>query len=106
MTPLLTDTLKSPIGCLVLVFDAGRLCALDYADSRRRMTRLLQRRYHQFRLCAASKPLDVTQQLRAYLGGKLDAIDSIQVGPRRDCVSTKSLGDAADYSAGNHTNLS
>ena len=81
MTALLTDTLESPIGRLVLVFDAGRLCALDYADNCGRMTRLLQRRYHQFRLCAASTPLDVTQQLRAYLGGKLDAIDSVQVDP-------------------------
>ncbi len=81
MTTLLTDTLESPIGRLVLVFDAGRLCALDYADSHRRMTRLLQRRYHQFRFSAASKPLGVIQQLRAYLGGKLNAIDSIQVDP-------------------------
>ena len=81
MTALLTDTLESPIGRLVLVFDAGRLCALDYADSHKRMTRLLQRRYDQFRLCTASKPLGVIQQLRAYLGGKLDAIDSIQVDP-------------------------
>ena len=81
MTALLTDTLESPIGRLVLVFNAGRLCALDYADSHKRMTRLLQRRYDQFRLCAASKPLGVTQQLRAYLGGELDAINNIQVNP-------------------------
>ena len=81
MTTLLTDTLESPIGRLVLVFDAGRLCALDYTDSHKRMTRLLQRRYHRFRFYAASKPLDVIQQLRAYLGGKLNAIDSIQVDP-------------------------
>ena len=81
MTTLLTDTLESPIGRLVLIFDAGRLCALDYADSHRRMTRLLQRRYHRFRFYAASQPLDVTQQLRVYLGGKLDEIDSIQVDP-------------------------
>ena len=81
MTILLTNTLESPIGRLVLVFNAGRLCALDYADSHKRMTRLLQRRYDQFRLCAASKPLGVTQQLRAYLGGELDAINNIQVDP-------------------------
>ncbi len=81
MTTLLTDTLESPIGRLVLVFDAGRLCALDYADSHGRMTRLLQRRYYRFRLGAASKPPGVIQQLRAYLGGKLNAIDSIQVDP-------------------------
>ena len=36
MTPLLTDTLESPLGCLVLVFDAGRLCLLDYADNTER----------------------------------------------------------------------
>lgn len=81
MTALLTDTLESPIGRLVLVFDANRLCALDYADSHKRMTRLLQRRYDRFRLCTASKPLGVTQQLRAYLGGELDAINNIQVDP-------------------------
>ena len=81
MTALLTDTVESPIGRLILVFDADRLCVLDYADSRRRMTRLLQRRYHRFRLCDASTPLGVTQQLRAYLGGEFDAIDSIQVDP-------------------------
>ena len=81
MTALLTDTLESPIGRLVLVFDAGRLCALDYADNCGRMTRLLRQRYHRFRLCEASTPLGVTQQLRAYLGGKLDAIDSVQVDP-------------------------
>ncbi len=81
MTALLTDTVESPIGRLVLVFDAGRLCALDYADNTERMTRLLRQRYHRFRLCEASTPLRVTQQLRAYLGGKLDAIDNIQVDP-------------------------
>ena len=81
MTTLLTDIREAPVGRLVLVYDAGRLCALDYADRRGRMIRLLQRRYHQFRLCAASKPLGVTQQLRAYLGGKLDALDNIQVDP-------------------------
>ena len=81
MTALLTDTVESPIGRLVLVFDAGRLCVLDYADNTERMTRLLRQRYHRFRLCEASTPLGVTQQLRAYLGGKLDAIDSIQVDP-------------------------
>ena len=81
MTPLLTDTLESPLGRLVLVFDAGRLCALDYADNTERMTRLLRQRYHRFRLGAASTPLDVTQRLRAYLGGKLDEIDTIQVDP-------------------------
>ena len=81
MTTLRTDTLESPIGLIVLVFDAGRLCALDYADNRVRLTRLLQRRYHQFQLCAASTPLGVTHQLRAYLGGELDAIDNIQVNP-------------------------
>lgn len=81
MTALLTDTVESPIGRLVLVFDAGRLCVLDYADNTERMTRLLRQRYHRFRLCEASTPLGVTQQLRAYLGGELDAIDSIQVDP-------------------------
>ena len=81
MTALLTDTLASPIGRLLLVFDAGRLCALDYADCRGRLTRLLQWRYHQFRLSEAAKPLGATQQLRAYLGGELDALDSIQVDP-------------------------
>lgn len=81
MTALLTDTVESPIGRLVLVFDTGRLCVLDYADNTERMTRLLRQRYHRFRLCEASTPLGVTQQLRAYLGGKLDAIDSIQVDP-------------------------
>ena len=79
MTTLLTDTLESPIGRLVLVFDAGRLCALDYADSRRRMTRLLQRRYDRFRLRQAPRPPGATQQLRAYLGGELDALNSIVV---------------------------
>ena len=92
MTALLTDTLQSPIGRLVLVFDAGRLCALDYADSRGRMTRLLQRRYHQFRLRAAAEPLGATQQLRAYLGGEFDAIDSIQVDPGGTAFQQKVWG--------------
>ena len=81
MTALLTDSLESPIGRLVLVFDAGRLCALDYADSAERRTRLLRRRYQQFRLSEAAKPCGATHRLRAYLGGELDAIDSIQVDP-------------------------
>ena len=79
MTILLTDTLESPIGRLVLVSDAEQLCALDYVESTERMNRLLQRRYQQFRLRQVPNPLGVTQQLRDYLGGKLDAIDSIQV---------------------------
>ena len=39
------DEILSPIGTVVLVASAGRLCALDYEDCRDRLTNWLVHRY-------------------------------------------------------------
>lgn len=79
MTELHTETLDSPIGQIVIVYAGDKVCALDYADYTERMNQLLQRRYQKFQLRKVSRKSGVTKQLKAYLAGELDAINSITV---------------------------
>ena len=106
MTPLLTDTLESPLGRLVLVFDAGRLCLLDYADNTERMTRLLRQRYHRFRLCAAlhTPRRDTTAQGLPRRQTQRDRT-LFRWTPAELRFNKKSGRDAPHYSTRNHPNL-
>jgi len=79
MTELYTETLDSPIGQIVIVYAGDKVCALDYADYTERTNQLLQRRYQKFQSRKVSRKSGVTKQLKAYLAGELDAIDTIAV---------------------------
>jgi O-6-methylguanine DNA methyltransferase len=76
---LLTTTVTSPLGDIVLVSDGHALRALDFADYEARMHRLLRLHYGDVTLKAAHDPGGVAQSLRAWFAGDLRALDAIPV---------------------------
>ena len=79
---LLTDTLTTPIGELVLICDEeGRLRATDWTHYDERMHRLLARHYGKdsFTLARAHNPYGLTSALAAYFDGDIHALDSLPV---------------------------
>src|SRR5579872_862255 len=74
------DRSSSPIGNLLLVFDAqGALRALDFQDYEARMTTLLRRQYGAVELYDGPAPPSAKRALKAYFNGDLAALDKIQV---------------------------
>lgn len=79
---LFTETLDTPIGALVLIYDEdGRLRAADWTDYDARMRRLLARHYgaDHFTLIPAKHASRLVTALRAYFEGDIRAIESIPV---------------------------
>jgi methylated-DNA-[protein]-cysteine S-methyltransferase len=75
---LFVDRLDSPLGELLLIFDATeQLRAADWADHESRLLRLLQLRYGTTRFDRRRTVL--TRSLRAYFRGDLGAIDALPV---------------------------
>jgi methylated-DNA-[protein]-cysteine S-methyltransferase len=78
---LLTDTIHSEIGPIVLVTDARAVVALDFADCEARMMELLSRRFERVALRPRQDPLGASGRIEAYLAGDLHALDEIKVDP-------------------------
>ena len=78
---LLTDTIHSEIGSIVIVTDARTVVALDFADGETRMMELLSRRFENVVLRHEHDPLDAAGRIEAYLAGDLQALDEIKVNP-------------------------
>jgi methylated-DNA-[protein]-cysteine S-methyltransferase len=79
---LLIDRIETPIGELLLVADeAGKLRALDWADYEERMLRFLRLHYGKggFKLEAAHNPHGLSDTLKRYFAGEVEAIDEIPV---------------------------
>lgn len=79
---LLTETLDTPIGALVLISDEkGRLRATDWTNYDERMRRLLARHYgtENFMLTPVRNPSGLAAALAAYFEGDIRAIESIPV---------------------------
>src|SRR4029077_13540783 len=74
---ILVDEIASPIGCIVIAARQGRLCALEFG--RARVARTVSARYGQTRLVRARNPFGISARIRAYLAGKLTALDRIAV---------------------------
>jgi methylated-DNA-[protein]-cysteine S-methyltransferase len=78
---LFVDQVDSPVGRLVLVCDAERLRALEYADHEARMLAWLRGRYGEIQLRTRRDPLGVGVSLRAYFAGDYSAIERIPIAP-------------------------
>lgn len=79
---LLIDRVETPIGELLLVADrSGRLRAVDWNDYEPRMLRLLERHYgkHGFKLERALNPHGLTNVIKRYFAGEVDAINEVSV---------------------------
>ncbi|MCE3225326.1 MAG: Methylated-DNA--protein-cysteine methyltransferase [Nitrospira sp.] len=77
---LLTETLATPIGNLMVISDEmGRLRAVDWIDYDDRLRRLLARHYGKdnVTLIRASRSSGLVSAIAAYFDGDLHAIDSL-----------------------------
>ena len=79
MKTLQYDKIDSPIGIVLIVVDAGQLCALDYEDYEQRMLTLLERRYGPVHLEPTTDPCGFSSRVRAYFAGDYSALDDIAV---------------------------
>ncbi len=80
MTHLTLDRVASPLGTMLLVWDAdGVLRALDFADHETRCRRLLQRHYGTPTVGSGRAPRPITEALARFFAGDLDAIDRVAV---------------------------
>lgn len=75
------DEILSPIGTVVLVASAGRLCALDYEDCRDRLTNWLVHRYTTVIEVPTPNPFGFSSAVRDYFSGDLCALDTIPIDP-------------------------
>ena len=76
---LTTDRFESPIGAIVVICEGQSICALDFADCRDRMWKLLEKRYGKLSLIEAENPGDACSRLRSYFDGALDAFAGLSV---------------------------
>ena len=74
---ILVDEIASPIGRIVIAARERRLCALEFG--RARVARTVSARYGRTRLVRARNPFGISARIRAYLAGKLTALDRIAV---------------------------
>jgi methylated-DNA-[protein]-cysteine S-methyltransferase len=77
-TKLAIDHLDTPLGRLAVVTDGASLRAVGWTDGHARMARALEGA----ELVETENPLGVTEALRAYFAGELDAIDALPVDGR------------------------
>jgi len=76
---LLTDTIVSPIGDVVIVAAGGKLVALEFADVGERMAADLAFRFGDYDLTPTRDPFGISRHMRAYFRGDLAALDAIEV---------------------------
>jgi len=77
---LLLSKIASPLGELLLATDAeDQVRALDFADHRARLTRLLHEHYGTYELIEAPAPATIVAALHRYFEGHVTALDEITV---------------------------
>lgn len=69
----------SPLGKIRCLFDADRLCYLDYANNDDRMTKMLTTRYRKFSITPGSDLLGIRARLDCYFAGRWDAFDGLDL---------------------------
>jgi methylated-DNA-[protein]-cysteine S-methyltransferase len=70
--------LDTPIGTLTLYLRQGRLCAAGFAEQVRSLDARLAERFGSLALRPSSGGA-ITEQVRAYFAGKLDALDGLEI---------------------------
>lgn len=76
-----TDAIATPIGTVVIVVDAGKLLALDFADYSTRMMALLTKRFGEVTLENAQNPAGISERVDRYFAGELTALDDVACDP-------------------------
>ena len=109
MLKLQLSRIESPLGGLLLVVDdAGAIHALDYADHRARLHRLLRQLHEgEFELAEGSAaPHAVADALRRYFDGDLAAIEALPVATLGDALQRKVWAALRRIPAGRTTSIS
>ncbi|NOT60321.1 MAG: methylated-DNA--[protein]-cysteine S-methyltransferase [Acidobacteria bacterium] len=73
------DRMESPLGTLLLVWQAENLHALDFSDYETRMTKLLRQHYGIYELYEAIAPANLRVALADYFAGDFAALNRIPV---------------------------
>ena len=76
---LAVDRVDSPAGPIVLVASAAGLVAVDFGEPEDRVWELLRRRFGAIEMAPAEDPLGASSAMRAYLAGRLEALDHLPV---------------------------
>jgi methylated-DNA-[protein]-cysteine S-methyltransferase len=77
---MIWSELEFPLGAMLLVTDdQGRVRALEFAERRSRLHRILWSQYGACELAGGPAPHAVANALRRYFEGELDALDGIEV---------------------------
>ena len=76
---LTVDRLNSPAGPIVIVANTAGLVAVDFGEPDERLWGLLRRRFGPIAAEPTSDPLGASSAMRAYLAGRLDALDDLPV---------------------------
>ncbi len=78
---LLSDTIASPIGDIVIVASDAKLLALEFADVADRLAADLAFRFGDYDLEPKRNPFGISGRLRAYFRGDFGALDDIAIDP-------------------------
>jgi methylated-DNA-[protein]-cysteine S-methyltransferase len=109
MHPILTDSISTPIGDMVLVARDGVLLLLEFDDAKDRMAREMRGRFGDVALQQATNPFGFSDLIRDYFAGDIAAIDNLRADGggtaferqvwselrKIPCGTTKSYGEIA-----------
>jgi methylated-DNA-[protein]-cysteine S-methyltransferase len=73
------DQVPSPAGPIVIVAGEAGLVAVDFGEPDERLWRLLRARFGTVEPEPVADPLGASTHMRAYLAGRLDALDALPV---------------------------
>jgi methylated-DNA-[protein]-cysteine S-methyltransferase len=87
---LAVDRIDSPAGPIAIVAGDAGLVAVDFGEPEDRLSAMLARRFGTVEAVPADDPFGAATAMRAYLAGRLDALDALSVDPggtafQREC---------------------
>ncbi len=73
----LTDRIATPIGDMILVARDGVILLLEFEDANDRIAREMKRRFGAHELQPTSNPFGLSDSIRSYFAGQLQAVDTL-----------------------------
>lgn len=77
MITILSDTIKTPMGDMILLARDGVMLLLEFADAEGRVERELRVRFPEHELIKTENPSGFSERIRAYYRGEMKAIEGI-----------------------------
>ncbi len=74
---ILSDTVPTPIGPMILLARDGALLLLEFSDAEGRVEREMKARFGDVELVPTTNPFGFSERVKNYFAGDLPAIDSI-----------------------------